>query len=170
MIKQKEFLKQDAYKTIEDKYNAKFVGVFCIKNGDNWRNAPSAIFYQETPPQPEYSNYFAVSYSEHQLVISDGKSFNSNPIFGVVANDGQVIYSAYRHDYVESDDGSVMIDGGRDYLRCTSDSKLVELIIDKDQIKIKDSLTLKDTDPNEDVLEQTPFHKPDFSHLLNNKK
>ena len=45
-----------------------------------------------------------------------------------------------------------------------------ELIIDKDQIKIKDSLTLKDIDPNEDVLEQTPFHKPDFSHLLNNKK
>jgi hypothetical protein len=137
MIKQKEFLKPEHYKAIEDKHNAKFVGVFCIKNGENWRNALSAIFYQETPPQPEYSNYFAVSLQGNGLVISDGSSFNSSPILGVVADDGQIIYSAYRHDYVESDDGSVMVDGGRDYLRCTSNAKVVELIIDKDQIKIK---------------------------------
>jgi hypothetical protein len=50
-------------------------------------------------------------------MICDAITATQEDIWGVVANDGEVIYSRYRHDYRTSKDGSVMIDGGRDYTK-----------------------------------------------------
>lgn len=144
-IKRKNFFSEEMIKNFEEKYNVKYVGAFCIKNGEEWRKSPSAIFYQENPDVKKgHSNYIALSYkyiTEEDIgwFISDGSSAFSEPIVGVVANDGQVIYSAFRHDYEASDDGSVIIDGGRDYTRHTSDAELVELEVVGSEIKIKEN-------------------------------
>lgn len=108
---------------VEEKYNATFVGDFCLKTKNGWTEAPIAIFYQPTPINPEYSNYFGLYVSVlNKILICDGASAFSQPIIGAVADNGEIIISRYRHDCVTSQDGSVMIDGGRDYLRTNTDN------------------------------------------------
>ena len=51
---------------------------------------------------------------DSDVVVLGG--LNGSPELVVAAN-GDVIYSRYRHDYRHSPDGSVWIDGGRDYTR-----------------------------------------------------
>lgn len=146
-IKQKEsFLSKIGIKLIEKKYKAKFVGVFSLKQSDGWRNFPSYIFYVEKPEKLHYSNYIAVSEEilslepfETKTVVSDGSSFNCEPIFALMADNGEVIYSAYRHDYEVSSDGSCYIDGGRDYTRYSPEKDLIELEIVDGEIKIKEN-------------------------------
>jgi hypothetical protein len=50
-------------------------------------------------------------------MITNAISAFEHPMLGVVADDGEVIVSGYRHDYRRSKDGTVFIDGGRDYTR-----------------------------------------------------
>jgi hypothetical protein len=52
--------------------------------------------------------------------ITDASSAFSAPITGILTKDGEVIVSRFRHDYIVKD--GYMIDGGRDYLRCSADS------------------------------------------------
>jgi hypothetical protein len=145
-IKQKEsFLSKKGIKLIEKKYKAKFVGVFSLKQSDGWRNFPSYIFYVEKPEKMDYSNYIAVSQEILSIdplitrtVVSDGSSFNCEPIFALKADNGEVIYSAYRNDYEESGDGSAWIDGGRQYTRYSPEKDLIELEIVDGEIKIKE--------------------------------
>ena len=49
---------------------------------------------------------------------------------GIVADNGEVIFSRYRWDYRASEDKSVFIDGGRDYTKCSNPSRLVEIKIE----------------------------------------
>jgi hypothetical protein len=111
---------------VEKKYNAKYVGELCLKSHGNWVNAPASIFYQETPPVEGYSKYFALIIQNGTALITSGESAVSEPIWAIEANDGELIYSCYRHDYKESNDKSVFIDGGRDYVRA-SHSNLIPL-------------------------------------------
>jgi hypothetical protein len=60
------------------------------------------------------------------LMISNAESAFSEPIAGVLTEDGEVIVSRFRHDYVTKD-GQV-IDGGRDYTR-SSGGKFVEVTV-----------------------------------------
>lgn len=103
---------------VEEKYNAKFVGQFCLKtkHGD-WANAPADVYWQATPPQPGYSNYFALIIQNDSLYITSGAAGVEPVISAAVAEDGEIIYSRYRHDYRVSKDKSVFIDGGRDYTK-----------------------------------------------------
>ena len=52
--------------------------------------------------------------------IIDASSAFSVPITGILTNDGEVIVSRYRHDYIVKD--GYIIDGGRDYLKCSGNS------------------------------------------------
>ena len=66
-------------------------------------------------------------------------------IAGIVANNGDVIYSRYRHDCRWSPDNSVMIDGGRDYTRYggpggDGGGSLVSLRIIEDILTIVDNV------------------------------
>lgn len=122
----------------EKQYNATYVADLCLKDREgNWANEPAAIFYQETPPVPGYSHYFAIIVRGRQTLITSGESAVSEPITGVVADDGEVIFSRYRHDYRISKDNSVFIDGGRDYIRCSSTSRLVEINIVDGEMLVK---------------------------------
>ena len=117
---------------IEAHYEAKFVCESCVKarNG-GWVNQSVSIFYQPDPAKvPEGgSQWFGLFFrpanrliedSPMQLCIANAISAVENDIVGIVADNGDVIYSRHRHDYRWSPDGSVMIDGGRDYTRTSN--------------------------------------------------
>lgn len=121
---------------VQSQYNAKYVGEFCLPTKDgSWSESPVSVFYVEKPEKPEYSNYFGLFTREGKTFITDALAAAEAPFFGIVANDGEVIYSAYRHDFTRSKDGSVFIDGGRDYVRRSLGS-LVKLKIVKDKIEV----------------------------------
>jgi hypothetical protein len=104
---------------VEKKYNAKFVGQFCLRTREGaWQGDDCAdVYYQEKPPVEGYSNYFGLIIQGGTTYITSGASGVEGIIDAVEADDGTIIYSRYRHDYRTSDDGSVFIDGGRDYVK-----------------------------------------------------
>lgn len=102
---------------IEAKYNAKFVGQFCLKTKDgSWANSPADVYWQANPPVEGYSNYFALIYQNGSVYITSGASA-VEPIIQAVEADGEIIYSRYRHDCRYTDARTAMIDGGRDYTK-----------------------------------------------------
>jgi hypothetical protein len=124
---------------VEKKYNAKYMDDFCIKTKTGWSEVPAAIFWQEKPPVEGYSNYFGLFVQMGKVLITSGESAFDVPIDGLVADNGEVIYSRYRHDYQHSKDGSVTIDGGRDYLRSGGNmqAKRVNIINDGGELRIE---------------------------------
>ncbi len=130
----KSIIGERGVKHFEEKYKsgkAKYVADLCVKDKyGNWGNEPAAIFYQETPPDPNFSNYFAIIVRGNDAYILDGSSAVSEPITGAVAQNGEVIFSAYRNDFKQSKDGSVFIDGGRDYLRTNASNIVAINIVD----------------------------------------
>jgi len=137
---------------IEAHYEAKYVCETCLKNRDGgWANIPVSIFYQVDPSKvPEGgSQWFGLFFraadptdiSEvlNHLCIVNAISAVENDIKGIVADNGDVIYSRYRHDYRWSPDNSVMIDGGRDYTRTSvCPNGMVTLRIVEDKLTIVD--------------------------------
>jgi hypothetical protein len=132
---------------VEQKYNAKYVGDFCIKDKyGNWAESPCAIFWQEKPPVEGYSNYMALFVRNDQVFITSGESVEDLRMVGAVADNGEVIYSRFRHDYVTSSDGTAMIDGGRDYTKTTLRSRLVDVVLIGPDLVIEDvSFTNEET-------------------------
>ena len=103
---------------VEKKKNATYVGEFCLKNtSGGWADEAASVFYQETPPQEGFSNYFALFQRNGTVYITSGQSAIEPVIMAVQADDGEIIYSRFHHDYRSSKDGSVFVDGGRDYFR-----------------------------------------------------
>lgn len=131
-------LNEAQIKILEDEYKASFVGDFCVKGTNGWVNAPIAVFYQENIPEEVVaaSHYFGIYFQGHQLYICNAASAFDDPITGIVAMNGEIIYSRYRHDGRYSQDGSVFIDGGRDYIRSSGGGQWVTLTIDKDKLRV----------------------------------
>lgn len=120
---------------VEAKYAAKYVGEFCLKAKDGgWVNRAVSVFYQPKPVSPEYSHYFGLFYQDGAVLIADANIVATTSMVGIVAENGEVIYSAYRHDMTVSGDGSVEIDGGRDYVKYGGTGPLVLLKIVEDKI------------------------------------
>ncbi len=110
---------QGQIKVIEEKYSAKYMGPWCTKrlNG-NWNERPVDVFYQPNPDiEKGHKNYFGMFVQDGTVWITDATSAFSDTITGIICEDGEVIVSRYRHDYVEKD--GRMIDGGRDYVRAS---------------------------------------------------
>lgn len=111
----------------EENYNALFVCDTCLKaQGGGWINQAVAVFWNKDPANiPDggsayfglYHRYEPPDFKKSSLMITNAISAAENGITGVMAENGDVIYSRYRHDYRGSPDGSVWIDGGRDYTR-----------------------------------------------------
>lgn len=103
---------------IEQHYEATYVGQFCVpqKNGE-WTDFAVAVFYQKNP-KPGHSHYFGIhKNADGKAVIFNATDAVSGTFYGQVALSGEVIYSAFSHDYCESEDKSVVIDGGRVYTK-----------------------------------------------------
>lgn len=124
---------------VENHYGVKYIGDFCLRNRDGgWCNWSAAIFYQDNPNiDLGHTHYMAAYVDRGRVYVSKGDSAFAEPIVGVVADDGEIIYSRYRHDYRTSSDNSVYIDGGRDYVRTDGIGKTVQLVIDKDKLVVQ---------------------------------
>lgn len=83
------------------------------------------VFYAKDPHPVSNSKYFGLyrTVAVGQLMITSGEFIEDQNIEAVIADNLDVVYSRYRHDYVKSNDGSVWIDGGRSYTRCGSYSQ-----------------------------------------------
>lgn len=104
---------------VEERYNATYVGDLCIAltNNKGWSDQPVAVFWQKDPP-PNMSNYFGLFFTaEKQAMITGAASVSEGQWQGVIAKDGEVVFSRWRHDCRSTSDGTGMADGGRDYFR-----------------------------------------------------
>jgi hypothetical protein len=130
-----EVLNDNQIEQAEQAYNAKFVADLPIKDKvGQWVNIPVAIFYVEKPEPPHTNNYFGLLWEDEQLMICDGTSATIGTITGVEAYNGEIIYSPYRHAMTKSKDGSVYIDGGRDYTKTNCLSRLRVGTVEKDKL------------------------------------
>jgi len=71
-------------------------------------------------------------------MITNAESAFSEPITGLLTENGEVIVSRYRHHCVIK--GSYMIDGGRDYLRTSgnsADGKLVKVTVENGEFVLE---------------------------------
>lgn len=77
------------------------------------------VFYAATAHPDSGSRYFGIYTGgrARELFITNGAFIEDQEISAVIADNGDIIYSRYRHDYRVSDDNSVWIDGGRSYTR-----------------------------------------------------
>lgn len=130
ILKDSELFSAENILRIEDKQNAVYVCETCLKGvGGGWINSPVAVFWNTDPANipPGGSAWFGMFFKYDAdsaetgkigpLMITNAISAVENKITGVVAKNGDIIYSRYRHDYRLSPDGTAMVDGGRDYLR-----------------------------------------------------
>ena len=121
------WFKKDGIRKIEENYGATYMGYWCTKSPNgNWNESPVDVFYQPNPDTSlGHTNYFGMfiktdpytGKSSGNVYITEASSAFSDPIAGIHTDDGEVIVSRYRHDYVEK--GPYMIDGGRDYTRAS---------------------------------------------------
>lgn len=121
---------------IEARYtDAKWVGQLPLRTkGGGWSADSCADVYWQPVAFPGGSNYFGLIYQSGSLYIVNALSGTEGTFTGIVADNGEIIYSRYRHDYRVSNDGTVFIDGGRDYVKASSGRKLIELRIENENI------------------------------------
>jgi hypothetical protein len=118
---------EDNIRIIENKYQARYVGYWCTKKPrGGWNESPVDVFYVENPDRSQgHTNYFGMFIDHDNVFITDASSAFSEKITGILCEDGEVIVSRYRHDYVTNGDN--VIDGGRDYLKCSVSGKMIEV-------------------------------------------
>lgn len=109
-------LNQSKIEKIEKGYNCRYVCEWNVKQDENILKEPMLIFWNDTS-HPQGSNWMALFSSDGDWYVRDGITASQLPIECVVSNDKQVLFSKYRHDFRSSKDGSVSIDGGREYTR-----------------------------------------------------
>ena len=102
---------------IEKKYNCRYVAEWnTIAESGKPINQPRMIFWNDQP-HPEGSNWMGMYEQEPYYYVCDGITASRLPIECMVSNSKQVLFSKYRHDFRTSHDGSVSVDGGREYTR-----------------------------------------------------
>lgn len=109
--------KRSVIELIEEKYNAKYLGYWATQRPrGGWNDQPVDVFYQPNPDTEKgHTHYFGMFLQNNTLCITDASSAFSEPMTGIICEDGEVIVSRFRHDYIQK--GDRMIDGGRDYTR-----------------------------------------------------
>jgi len=139
ILKDCSFLSLEGIKSIEEKYNAKYVFESPLKTKEGkWTDDSVAVFYTEIA-HPEGSNYFGIYHTHAGWMIANASSAVEDP-FQAVCIDEDIVYSRYRHDY-RSHNG-IFVDGGRDYLRWgggrLSEGKVVSLKVNEGRLELID--------------------------------
>ena len=146
---------QFSIEKVEAKYpGAKFVGQFCLKTVDgSWSESPADIYYQPNPNKAlGHTHYFGLICYRSGVYITRGDSAVDPLITAAVADDGEIIYSKYRHDYNVSKDNSVWIDGGRDYTRSGGGKYITLKVVDGEFYQLEqEDLDKLDKDERQDT-------------------
>lgn len=138
MKKYQGWLTDENIKNIEEEKKCKFVGEFPVRQHST---EVGALFWQDTPPDPSFSNYFFLYYrpinpfdleSPMQLYITGGGHVEDQKFLGMITDRGDFIYSRGRHDFLELD-GSY-VDGGDSYFKTGGTGSIVNFILVKDKI------------------------------------
>lgn len=92
-------------------------------------------YYYRKEPHPKFGNhYLGISVDDYgmrdRVVLSRGDHIEDKTFAMIRDDNGTLHYSSHVHDYVELDNGNV-VDGGRDYIKSTIDTKII-------MMKIKD--------------------------------
>jgi hypothetical protein len=106
---------KEGVEKIEKLRNCRFVCEWNVVQDGKIHHDPMLIFWNDTA-HPQGSNWMALFYY-NDWFVRDGITASQLPIECVVSNDKQVLFSKSRHDFRSSNDGSVIVDGGRDYTR-----------------------------------------------------
>jgi hypothetical protein len=130
------FLSNKQIEKIEQRHGAKYVFESQLKlKSDQWSDFSAAVFYVEEP-HPEGSNWFGIWEMDRRFMISNAISAAEEPFFGVVAENGDIIYSRHPGDLRESSDKTVFIDGGRNHGRHDLIHEVVKLKVVKDKLVV----------------------------------
>jgi len=103
---------------VEARYNAEYVADLCLRDDHgNWTDEPFAVFWTPILTKPEYTHYFGLQGRNGQVFVVNGISITEGFWEGAEADNGEIIFSRFRHDNRVSSDETAMVDGGRDYFR-----------------------------------------------------
>ncbi len=128
------FLSDRQIEKIEARFSAKYVFESQLKlRSDKWGDFSSAVFYT-AEPHPEGSHWFGIGDDAGRFMISNAISAVEEPFFGALAENGDVIYSRNPHDFRESVDKTVYIDGGRDRPRHDLIHEVVKLRVSAERV------------------------------------
>jgi hypothetical protein len=130
-------LSEEGIRQIEQQYGGKYMGYWCtIAKGGGWTYEPIDVFYTPNPDLSKgHSHYFGILIRDGVVYITNASPVFSQPIYGVLCDDGEVIVSRYRHDCVVK--GNHMVDGGRDYTRSSINSPMVRITVDGPKFKFR---------------------------------
>ena len=130
------FLSEKQIEKIEEYYNAKYVFESQLKlRGGDWSDFSAAVFYNEIP-HPKGSNWFGIWQGGGKYMISDAISATQEPFFGLLADNGDVVYSRYPHDDHVRDNGEFFIGGGRGKTAYDLTHHIVTLMVHKDIVVV----------------------------------
>ena len=100
------------------------------------------VFYSEHCHPESGSRYFGLYKARRtgELMITNGAFIEDQTIDAIVAEDGEIIFSRYRHDFRRSTDGTVFIDGGRSYTKSSvvPQERRVTLVVRDGILKVRD--------------------------------
>jgi hypothetical protein len=135
-------LSEAGIRQMEEHYGAKYMGYWStVAKSGGWTYEPIDVFYQPNPDLSKgHSNYFGIVIRDGVVYITDASPVFSQPIYGVLCEDGEVIVSRYRHDCVVK--GNHMVDGGRDYMRKSMNSPVVRINVDGPKFKFRKEKTV----------------------------
>jgi hypothetical protein len=108
-------------KSIEEKLNAKFVLETSLKNHLGiWSDFPIQVYYVENPDfEKGHSHYVGVFKRNGSAILMNAEQVE-DIVFSAKRIGDEIIYSAYRHEFVSSKTNpQIFIDGGRDYTRAS---------------------------------------------------
>ena len=130
---------KDGIAKIEKGYGAKYMGYWTTKRpSGQWNDTPVDVFYQPNPDLSKgHSHYFGMYRDGLKAMICNAETAFSDPITGILTDDGEVIVSRYRRDFVLK--GNYFIDGGRDYIR-SSGGKFVNVTVKDGEFVLKTSV------------------------------
>lgn len=109
-------LKKEGIEKIEKSRNCRYVCEWNVMQDGKVHDEPMVIFWNDTP-HPQGSNWMALFHYNKEWYVRDGITASQLPIECMVSNSKQVLFSKSRHDFRQSHDRSVSVDGGRDYTR-----------------------------------------------------
>ena len=102
---------------IEKKYNCRYVTEWNTLTADGKPTPQPRLIFWSDQAHPEGSNWMGMYEQDPYYYVCDGITASQLPIWCMVSDSKQVLFSKYRHDFRSSHDGSVSVDGGREYTR-----------------------------------------------------
>lgn len=104
---------------VEALHRARYITDLTVWVGSGeWTDEPLAVFWVADPAAGA-SHYLGILPERRAGILrtNDAASVADGFWLGRMADDGEVIFSRWRHDWRQSQDGSCWVDGGRDYGR-----------------------------------------------------